>query len=138
MNMKTILAFIAMTLFAIGDVQAAHPTYSVDWTAAKVAGINITTQGQDKVTFFMSAPLDKNGSKLFRVHLVIADGKKQLLTADLTFQEIETGRASWQLTLDRDLIKKSTIAIVYGPRGGVTYVIEMEDTKEPTVPRTVP
>ena len=131
--MKTGWIIVATFLIA-GLVNAAHPTFEVDVAGATKAGITIVTQGQDSVTFSMSAPLQKNGNKLFTVELLIGERKTPLVLTTLAFQEVETGRASWQFTLGKDQIEKMTVTVTYGPRGGETYVVKMN---EPTTPPTV-
>ena len=131
--MKLIAAVVTFASLLGSVAYGAHPTYDVDWAAAEAAGVNITTQGVEAVTFSMSAPLEKHSSKLFHVELLIGDRKTPVLLTTLSFQEVDTGRASWQFTIAKDLRDNAQVSIVYGIFGGETYVIKM---KEPTKPST--
>src|SRR3990172_3015150 len=113
MMMKTGCTVAAIFLVA-GLACAAHPTYEVDVTGARKAGITIVSQGQDSVTFSMSAPLQKNGNKLFTVELLIGERKTPLVLTTLAFQEVETGRASWQFTLGKNQIEEATVTVTHG------------------------
>jgi len=133
--MKMIATVVTLAIALLASIAyAAHPTYEVDRDAAKVAGINITTQGTNSITFSMNAPLEKHRSKLFQVELLIGDQKNPLVLTNLAFQEVDEGRGSWQFTISTDLRDQARIRIVYGAfAGGETYVVEM---KEPTKPST--
>jgi hypothetical protein len=132
--MKIITTVVTLAALMIASAHSAHPTYDVEWNAAKAAGINITTQGTDSINFFMNAPLEKHRSKLFQVELLVGERNKPFLLTNLAFQEVDEGRGSWQFTISKELRDKARIRIVYGAfAGGETYVIEM---KEPTKPST--
>lgn len=118
-----LVCFVAGVAFAVGTTNALSPGEFVQHGFSVVFKTNSLEEG---VTVQVSARLSHKGDiTLNQIGFYVAEGVATLVSADVPFQELKKGFATGKFIVQEKLIQSTTIHIVYGPGGDITYNLEI-------------
>lgn len=89
-----------------------------------------TNSPEEGVTVQVSAPLSQKGDiTLNQIGFRVAEDAAMLVSSDVPFQELKKGVATGRFIVQAKLIQNTTIQIIYGTSGDVTYSLEIGKRK---------